>query len=104
MSRSGEVPLALFDVQTFTWNTNDCIGVLFHIEKLDHIVHIVEFLLAGEVRWLTKQSTKVQCLANSRCGQMQILLLRIACLALKGLIAGIAIDKHITGNDALDIC
>lgn len=92
--------LSLFDVETLARNADDGIGVLLHLQQPDDLVHIRQLLLARGVGRLAEEGTEVESFADGGGLQMEVLLLHIARLALERGIAGVAVDKHITGNHA----
>lgn len=62
--------LTLFNIETLAWNTNNSLGKVRHVEHLDDLLDIVEFLLLADILGLSKHSGKLQCLANSRGFEM----------------------------------
>ena len=91
--------LSLFDVQTFAGNTDDSIGILFHVEQLDDLVDVGELLFARDMSGLAEESAKVERFADGSGLEVEILLLDVTGLALERGITGVAVDKHGTGND-----
>lgn len=91
--------LALFNVETFARDTDDGVSVFLHFQKLDNLINISELLFAGDVRGLTKESAKVQGLANGGSLKMKILLLNVAGLALERSVSGKAINKHFSRDN-----
>ena len=91
--------LPLLDVQAFTRDTNDGVGVLLHVEELNNLIDVSELLGAGNMGGLAEESTEVQGLTDGGGFEMEILLLNVTGLALEGGVAGLAINQHLTGDD-----
>jgi hypothetical protein len=64
--------LALFNVETFSWDSNDGIGKVFHVQHLDDVLDKVVLFLLADSLWLAKHCTKTQAFTNSGSFQMQV--------------------------------
>jgi hypothetical protein len=64
--------LALFNVQTFAWNTNDCICEVCHVQHLDHLLDVIVFFLLANRFGLAKHSREAKGLAHRGGFQMKI--------------------------------
>ncbi|KAI6773176.1 hypothetical protein HG531_000025 [Fusarium graminearum] len=91
--------LALFNIETLTEDTDDCICVLLHVQQLDNFINVGDLLFTRRGSGLTKKSAESQSLANGAGFQVKILLLHVACSALERGVADLAVDKHFTSDD-----
>lgn len=64
--------LALFDIQSFTWRTNNSLCEVFHFQHLDNILNIVILFLSRNALWLTKQGTESQGFTNGCSFEVKI--------------------------------
>lgn len=69
--------LALFDVETGSGNTNDGIGIRFHVQKLDDLVDVRKLFSLGDGTRLAKNRAEREGLADGRSRQVKILLLDV---------------------------
>lgn len=88
------------EMHTFTRNTNNRVGVLLHIQQLDHLLYIIQLLLMRRLRRLPQQRTEIQRLSDRRRRQMQVLLLHVARLPLERRVALAPIHQHPARDDA----
>jgi hypothetical protein len=91
--------LALLDVETFSRNTDDGIGIFRHFQKLDDFLNVLDLLLPRDVSRLAKDCRKGKSFADRRGGQMEILLLSVTGLALERVIARFSVNEHLSGDD-----
>lgn len=84
---------------TFTGYTDNSISIRFHAQQLDDLFDVVQLLLTRNMGRLTEDSTEAECFTDGGRVQVEILLLDITGLTLEGLVAGAAIDKHLTRNN-----
>ncbi|KAI6753414.1 hypothetical protein HG531_005583 [Fusarium graminearum] len=91
--------LTLLDVETFTRNTNDSVGIFFHIEQLDDLLDIIELLLLGDVSGLAEEGTEVEGFSDGGSLEMQILLLDVTGLALEGHVSRFTVNQHLACDD-----
>ena len=92
--------LALFNVETFTEDTDNSISVLLHAQHFDHLIDVCNLLSTRDVSWLPEQSGESQSLTDSADLEVEVLLLHVTGLALKGIIAQAAVDEHLAGDHA----
>lgn len=76
---SNSKTFSLFDIQSFTGNTDYCISISLHFQELDDFINIGEFFSGRSCFWLSKHSGEIQSLSNSRSRQVEILLLDVTC-------------------------
>jgi hypothetical protein len=69
--------LSLFDVKTFTGDTDDGVSVFSHLQKLDDLFDIFELFFTGDVGWLTENGGEGEGFTDGRGGEMEILLLSV---------------------------
>src|SRR5689334_8659864 len=91
--------LSLLNVESFTGNADDGIGIFLHVQQLDNLLDVRELLLLGDVGGLTENGAEVESLSDGGRLQVEILLLNVTGLALEGHVSGMTIDQHFTGNN-----
>ncbi|KAH3686738.1 hypothetical protein WICPIJ_002281 [Wickerhamomyces pijperi] len=91
--------LSLFNVQTFTSNTNNGVSVLFHFQDLDNFLDVGILLFVGHFLWLSQVGRELQGFTDSGSGQVEILLLNITGRSLERGVSQTTVDEHITSNN-----
>ncbi|KAH3664072.1 hypothetical protein OGAPHI_004786 [Ogataea philodendri] len=91
--------LTLFNVQSFTSNTNNGVSILLHLQDVDNVLNVLVLLGFWNVLTLSQVCRESQSLSNSGSSEVQILLLNITGVSLERTVSQSTVNKHRSGNN-----
>lgn len=91
--------LALFHVQAFSGDADDCLCEIFHVEHLDDVFDVVILLLGAYGLGLAEYCGEAERFADGGGFEVEILLLDVTGFALEAVVERSSVDEHGSGHD-----